>query len=342
MMGNSVKLTWGASSDNVGVTGYKILRDGSQIGGSVMPGYTDMTVAASTAYNYTVEAFDAASNVSSASNTATITTPAGGGGGGAGAGMSGNFVMGQFGWNATTQSFWDRMANLSIDSQGNFTSSPMGSSRGMGMRNTGMVNTTAEGLLYFDTLGGMAAHSADGNAFAWADTTPSTDSSLSVGLGFKNSGHMGRSSLSGTYVVGGVEMVQNGKGQVTTTPYLVNIQFKGNGKMSYRTGGGSGGGAASNSEGGMKAKAGSYTVASSGKVTMKVNGMQLQGFARGDGDVRSASCRSATRARRQDGHRDIDLRRVECVSDVRRLYGGGERHYGRHRMDRDQHAYLRR
>jgi chitodextrinase len=58
------------------VTGYRIMRNGSQIGTSTSTGYTDSTVAASTAYQYTVVATDAAGNVSAPSAPVQVTTPA--------------------------------------------------------------------------------------------------------------------------------------------------------------------------------------------------------------------------------------------------------------------------
>jgi hypothetical protein len=70
-----VSLAWTASTDNVGVAGYRIYRNGTQIGTSATTSYTDASVAAGTAYNYTVSAYDGAGNASAASNTATATTP---------------------------------------------------------------------------------------------------------------------------------------------------------------------------------------------------------------------------------------------------------------------------
>jgi acid phosphatase type 7 len=72
-----VALGWNASTDNVGVTGYKVYRGGTEIAslGNVTS-YTDPSVAGSTTYSYTVRALDAASNLSDPSNTATVTTPA--------------------------------------------------------------------------------------------------------------------------------------------------------------------------------------------------------------------------------------------------------------------------
>jgi hypothetical protein len=82
----SVQLSWTASTDNVGVTGYDIYRGSAttplaSVAGTVT-GYVDNTVSAQQTYSYTVKARDAAGNNSTASNTATVTTPAGSTGGG--------------------------------------------------------------------------------------------------------------------------------------------------------------------------------------------------------------------------------------------------------------------
>ncbi|MBB6091981.1 chitodextrinase [Povalibacter uvarum] len=70
-----VNLSWSASSDNVGVTGYRIYRGGSQIGTSATTSYADSTVVGSTTYSYTVAAHDAAGNVSGQSAVKNIATP---------------------------------------------------------------------------------------------------------------------------------------------------------------------------------------------------------------------------------------------------------------------------
>jgi hypothetical protein len=74
---SQINLTWSASSDNVGVTGYTIYRGGTAVGTSGSASYSDTGLAASTAYSYTVRARDAAGNTSSASNTASATTQSG-------------------------------------------------------------------------------------------------------------------------------------------------------------------------------------------------------------------------------------------------------------------------
>jgi hypothetical protein len=70
-----VNLAWNASTDNVGVTGYKIYRNGTQIGTSTVASLIDAATTGGTTYSYTVTAFDAAGNPSALSNAATVTTP---------------------------------------------------------------------------------------------------------------------------------------------------------------------------------------------------------------------------------------------------------------------------
>jgi len=67
-------LSWTASTDNVGVTGYKIYRDGTEIGSTAETSYSDFGLTVDTTYCYTVKAYDAAGNVSDASNQECATT----------------------------------------------------------------------------------------------------------------------------------------------------------------------------------------------------------------------------------------------------------------------------
>jgi chitodextrinase len=64
----SVALAWSASTDNVGVTGYRIYRNGSQVGTATATTFTDTGRTLGTTYSYTVAAFDAAGNTSPASS----------------------------------------------------------------------------------------------------------------------------------------------------------------------------------------------------------------------------------------------------------------------------------
>jgi chitodextrinase len=70
---SQVDLSWTASTDNVGVTGYDVLRDGTRITTVPTTGYSDTSVTSGSTYTYTVKARDAAGNLSAASNSATVT-----------------------------------------------------------------------------------------------------------------------------------------------------------------------------------------------------------------------------------------------------------------------------
>ena len=71
-----VALTWQASTDDVGVTGYRVYRGTTQIAtlGASAHSHTDTGLAPGP-YSYTVRAIDAARNLSDPSNTATATVP---------------------------------------------------------------------------------------------------------------------------------------------------------------------------------------------------------------------------------------------------------------------------
>jgi len=71
---NSVLLSWSASTDNVGVTGYDIYRNGSKLTSVTATSYNVTGLAASTAYSFYVKAKDAAGNISVASSTINVTT----------------------------------------------------------------------------------------------------------------------------------------------------------------------------------------------------------------------------------------------------------------------------
>ncbi|WP_460320190.1 chitinase [Paenibacillus sp. YSY-4.3] len=81
---SSVTLTWSASSDNVGVTGYDVYQGSSVVLSVTGTTATVTGLAASTAYSFKVVAKDAAGNRSPASATVNATTAAGNGGGGGG------------------------------------------------------------------------------------------------------------------------------------------------------------------------------------------------------------------------------------------------------------------
>src|SRR2546426_2252282 len=73
---SQINLSWTASSDNVGVSGYRVFRGGTQIATTSTTSYANTGLSPSTTYSYNVAAFDAAGNVSAQSSPASATTQA--------------------------------------------------------------------------------------------------------------------------------------------------------------------------------------------------------------------------------------------------------------------------
>ena len=78
---SQINLSWTASTDNVGVAGYRIYRctgsgciPSTQIATSTTNSYSNIGLIASTVYVYRVAAYDAAGNVSGQSSSVTATT----------------------------------------------------------------------------------------------------------------------------------------------------------------------------------------------------------------------------------------------------------------------------
>ena len=76
-------LSWNASSDNVGVTGYDVY-EGSTLLGTITGTSANITgLTAATTYSFSIRAKDAAGNISASSSTVSVTTTGGSTGGGA-------------------------------------------------------------------------------------------------------------------------------------------------------------------------------------------------------------------------------------------------------------------
>ncbi len=67
-------VTWTAATDNVGVAGYNVIRDGKWIANSVETTFNDTGLSAATTYQYQIQAFDIAGNTSPSSATLSLTT----------------------------------------------------------------------------------------------------------------------------------------------------------------------------------------------------------------------------------------------------------------------------
>jgi chitodextrinase len=73
---SAVDLAWSAATDDVGVAGYRVFRDDVLVGSTAATSCTDAGLSPSTAYVYTVAAFDGAGNLSDRSAPVGVTTSA--------------------------------------------------------------------------------------------------------------------------------------------------------------------------------------------------------------------------------------------------------------------------
>jgi hypothetical protein len=71
---SEIDLEWNPATDNVGVAGYQVYRDGLQVGSVAAITYRDLGLQPQTTYSYFVRTFDKAGNASDASNVASATT----------------------------------------------------------------------------------------------------------------------------------------------------------------------------------------------------------------------------------------------------------------------------
>jgi chitodextrinase len=74
---SQINLSWTASTDNVGVTGYKVFRNGSQITTVATTSYQDTGLLSATPYSFNVAAIDAAGNQSTQTTPVSATTQSG-------------------------------------------------------------------------------------------------------------------------------------------------------------------------------------------------------------------------------------------------------------------------
>jgi hypothetical protein len=70
--GKQISLVWKAATDNVGVAGYTVWRNGIRLGNTSQLSYADKTMTRGAMYTYYVTAYDSAGNVSPASNSVNV------------------------------------------------------------------------------------------------------------------------------------------------------------------------------------------------------------------------------------------------------------------------------
>nr|WP_246574767.1 glycoside hydrolase family 18 chitinase [Streptomyces genisteinicus] len=76
----SVRLSWGAATDDKGVKNYDVLRDGAKVATVTGTAYTDNGLTAGTDYSYAVQARDTADQTGPVSASVSVRTTGGGGG----------------------------------------------------------------------------------------------------------------------------------------------------------------------------------------------------------------------------------------------------------------------
>lgn len=72
----NITVTWTAASDNVGIKGYNVYRNGVKVGTANTTSYVDNGLTPGTAYKYTISAFDAVNNTSAQSTAVSLSTQA--------------------------------------------------------------------------------------------------------------------------------------------------------------------------------------------------------------------------------------------------------------------------
>ena len=72
--GTTIDLSWTATTDNVGVVGYDIYKDGTYLATTTNINYQAVELSIATTYKFTVKAKDGAGNISDASSEVTVTT----------------------------------------------------------------------------------------------------------------------------------------------------------------------------------------------------------------------------------------------------------------------------
>jgi len=90
---SAISLSWSASTDEVGVQGYTVYRNGAELASVAGTTFSDSGLSPDTPYQYTVSAYDAAGNRSAQSASASATTAGSGGGGGAGGAPAGIYSI---------------------------------------------------------------------------------------------------------------------------------------------------------------------------------------------------------------------------------------------------------
>jgi len=175
-----VNLAWTASTDNTGVNGYKVFRNGAQIATSIAPSYSDTTCSAGTAYSYTVSAYDSVANNSAQSTVANVTTPSGD--------TQAPSVPTNLAATATSATSVNLTWTASTDNVGVTGykiyrgGTQVGTSATTSFSNTGLTQLTTYTYTVsaYDAAGNNSAQSTSANATTWDGLPPSVPAGLTA------------------------------------------------------------------------------------------------------------------------------------------------------------------
>ena len=220
-----VNLIWNASTDNVGVTSYRVFRNGTQVANPITNSYQNSGLTASTNYNYTVAAVDAAGNVSAQSTSVSVTTPAAPDtqAPSVPTGLTATVISStqiNLTWNASTD-------NVGVTGYRLFrNSTQIASPTGTSHQNVGLTPATTYSFAVaaFDAAGNVSIQSAAVTATtqAAADTTaPSAPTGLAASVVSSTQINISWNASTDNVAVTGYKVFRNGTevGTTTTTSY---------------------------------------------------------------------------------------------------------------------------
>ncbi|UGS23847.1 reprolysin-like metallopeptidase [Flavobacterium channae] len=143
----TTNLSWTASTDNVGVTGYDVYRGTTLLTTVTGTTYTATGLTAATAYSFTVRAKDAADNISASSNTVNVTTLP-----------------------ATTTSYCTAQGNSTADEK-------------IGRVQVGTINNASTGTAGYEDFTSLSTNLSKGSAYTITITPSWTGTVYSEGYG---------------------------------------------------------------------------------------------------------------------------------------------------------------
>lgn len=177
---SKINVSWTASTDNVGVSGYRVYRGGQLVGSPGGPAFQDSGLAASTLYQYSVSAVDAAQNISPPSTVATATTlvtdvlPPTAPGGVAASPQSASSIL--VSWTASTDNVG--VAGYQVFRGGQ----PSGTVTGLSFTDTGLTPDTS--YAYYVTASDASGNTSAASATASARTPAMSRVGLVAAYGF--------------------------------------------------------------------------------------------------------------------------------------------------------------